>query len=65
VHLEVRSAEDKASLAEGEEYEGFHSRFTYPVRDASESFDFALNLAVKIFGEEEKIYGYKGLVIDV
>ncbi|EMD39536.1 hypothetical protein CERSUDRAFT_150068 [Gelatoporia subvermispora B] len=51
-HLDplVRTPDDKAALSTREAYEGFHPTFTYPIC---------------IFGEDEKIYGYQGLMIDL
>jgi hypothetical protein len=42
----------------------FHPQFTYPVR----TYQYLASLVsqfAQIFGEEEKIYGYKDLKIDV
>jgi histone acetyltransferase 1 len=66
----VRSLADKEALAEQESYSDFHPRFTYPVRLSSYvgvSFltFFRFVAWLQIFGEDEKIYGYKGLTIDV
>ncbi|TCD60783.1 histone acetyltransferase 1 [Steccherinum ochraceum] len=65
----VRPKEDKACLTAREVYEGFNPTFTYPVRVAHPPpNDPVLNRAVspaQIFGEDEKFYGYKDLVVDL
>lgn len=46
----------------------FHPRFTYPVRSKTPSPPFwrrNLTTKLQIFGEQEKIYGYENLRIDV
>jgi len=46
----------------------FHPRFTYPVRSKAPCPLFGhhkLNVGLQIFGEQERIYGYENLRIDV
>jgi histone acetyltransferase 1 len=62
----VRANEDKEVLADNESYENFHPTFTYPVCVQVHSILFANPLTlVQIYGEDENIYGYSDLVIDV
>lgn len=43
----------------------FHPRFTYPVRSKALFWRHNLTVKLQIFGEQEKIYGYENLRIDV
>ena len=66
----VRSQKDKEALAEDEAYEEFNPSFTYPVWHCISWFLCLLKLnplirCFQIYGEDEKIYGYRDLVIDV
>jgi histone acetyltransferase 1 len=69
VRFTVRANKDKEALGDGESFENFHPTFTYPVcrNPSSHSLlrrpaDFR---AFQIYGEDENIYGYSDLVIDV
>jgi len=64
----VRSEKDKEALAEDETYEEFSPSFTYPVCAVISSvWEYYLTTVcfAQIYGEDEKIYGYNDLVIDV
>ena len=72
----VRAQKDKESFAEDESYEDFSPTFTYPVCTLHcwliDRFSWPLLICsrgypsvLQIFGEDEKIYGYNDLVIDV
>jgi hypothetical protein len=62
----VRAYEDKESLAESESHESFSPTFTYPVRSIGlRPTVIAAYPTLQIYGEDEKIYGYKNLKIDV
>ena len=61
----VRAPEDKASLWSREVYEEFRPTFTYPVRPLRPGSRHRFLCASQIYGEEEKIYGYKDLAIEV
>lgn len=60
----MRAVADKESLAEDESYENYHPGFTYPVRLLTLFLSHDL-IPAQIYGEQEKIYGYTDLVIDV
>ena len=62
----VRAYEDEESLAETESHESFSPTFTYPVWPIGlRPTVIAAYPALQIYGEDEKIYGYKNLKIDV
>ena len=64
----VRANKDKEVLSDGESFENFHPTFTYPVRTNFPLFSLLTPLnfgATQIYGEDENIYGYSDLVIDV
>lgn len=61
----MRPTEDKASLGEEESYERFNPTFTYPVSLLIICDSLTYHRVLQIYGEEEKIYGYEGLTIDV
>ena len=66
----VRSQREKDALGDDETYEKFHPNFTYPVSRRLLSLPPQVIRTWKahffqIYGEEEKIYGYQDLVIDV
>ncbi|KAI0948700.1 hypothetical protein AcV7_009372 [Taiwanofungus camphoratus] len=62
----VRAKQDRASLTAREAYEGFHPTFTYPVRPLSLLPAHPLTHPhPQIFGEDEKIYGFRGLTVDL
>ena len=62
----VRATTDKEALGDNESYENFHPTFTYPVCMSPLKFLTTFSLTLfQIYGEDEKIYGYTDLVIDV
>ncbi len=61
----MRPTEDKASLGEEESYEKFNPTFTYPVSFLTIYDSLIYHRVLQIYGEEEKIYGYEALTIDV
>jgi len=66
----VRAKVDSEALSAREKpiTQVFHPRFTYPVRPKAPRPRFGrhkLTARVQIFGEQEKIYGYENLRIDV
>lgn len=72
IPLTVRSPADKAVLGEDETYEDFHPTFTYPVctRLSMKHMRWFMFMHLclcssQIYGDDEKIYGYQDLIIDV
>jgi histone acetyltransferase 1 len=65
--LTVRANKDKEALGESESFENFHPTFTYPVCACLPVFSHrpANVSGLQIYGEDENIYGYSDLVIDV
>jgi histone acetyltransferase 1 len=62
----VRANEDKEALGESESFENFHPTFTYPVCSFQSFLTDRLTFSgLQIYGEDENIYGYSDLVIDV
>lgn len=62
---QVRAQKDREALSREESFEGFNPMFTYPASLSVACMSIRLIVILQIFGENEKIYGYKDLLIDV